>query len=36
MYDNIVPVIVETAVSAGVMGLVGMVIVLTWGREKNS
>ena len=36
MYSHLVPILVEIAVSAIVFALVGMVIVLTWGKEKTS
>jgi len=36
MYNNLVTVIVEIMVSTIVFALVGMVIVLTWGKEKTS
>jgi len=36
MYSSLVPILVEIVVSAIVFALVGMVIVLTWGKEKTS
>lgn len=36
MYSSISAIIVEIAVSAVLFALVGMVIVLTWGKEKSS
>lgn len=33
-YNNITTMIVDILVSAGVFALVGMIIVLTWGKEK--
>jgi len=35
MYSSLVTILVETAVSAVVFALMGMVIVLTWGKEKT-
>lgn len=34
MYNSIWPIVVEIAVSAVIYALIGMVIVLTWGKEK--
>ena len=34
MYSSLVPILVETIVSAAVFAVVGMVIVLTWGKDK--
>jgi hypothetical protein len=36
MYSSITTILIETVVSAGVYAVVGMVIVLTWGKEKQS
>jgi hypothetical protein len=36
MYNSLIPILVEIAVSAVLYALVGMVIVLTWGKEKTS
>ncbi|NMC37433.1 MAG: hypothetical protein GYA41_03830 [Bacteroidales bacterium] len=33
IYNSLMPIIIETIVSAAVFALVGMVIVLTWGKE---
>lgn len=35
MYNSLVPVVLETLASAVVMAIVGMIIVLTWGRPKE-
>ena len=36
MYNSLLPVVLETVVSAAVMGVVGMVIVLTWGKGQEA
>lgn len=36
MYNSFTPILVETIVGAVVYALVGMVIVLTWGKEKSA
>jgi hypothetical protein len=36
MYSSIATIIVETLVSTGFFAVVGVVIVLTWGKEKQS
>lgn len=36
MYSSIATILIETVVSAGMYAVVGMVIVLTWGKEKQS
>lgn len=36
MYSSLLPILVEIVVSAIVFALVGMVVVLTWGKEKTS
>ena len=36
MYNSLLPVVLETVVSAAVMGVVGMVIVLTWGKSQEA
>ena len=35
MYSSFIPIIVNIAVSAIVFGLTGIVIVLTWGKNKT-
>ena len=36
MYSSISTILIETVVSGGMYAVVGMVIVLTWGKEKQS
>ncbi len=36
MYNSLVPVVLEILVSTVVMAIVGMIIVLTWGRLKEA
>jgi hypothetical protein len=35
MYNSLVPLLVEVIASAAVFAIVGMVIVLTWGKTKQ-
>jgi len=36
MYKSLLPVVIETLTSAVVMAVVGMIIVLTWGKPKEA
>lgn len=36
MYNTLLPILIETVASAVVMGVVGMIIVLTWGKAKEA
>lgn len=36
MYGSFVPIIIDIVVSAAVFGLTGIVIMLTWGRNKTA
>jgi len=36
MYTSFIPIIVEIVVAAIILGVTGMVIVLTWGKNKTS
>jgi hypothetical protein len=36
MYNSLLPVVMETLASAVVMTVVGMIIVLTWGKTKGA
>jgi hypothetical protein len=36
MYNNIGQLLIDIVVSAAVLAVVGLVIVLTWGKEKAS
>ena len=35
MYKSLLPIVIETVVSAAVFAIVGMIIVLTWGKERQ-
>lgn len=36
MYKSLLPIVIETVVSAAVFAIVGMIIVLTWGKTKEA
>jgi len=36
MYNSLLPVVLETVVSAAVLAIVGLIIVLTWGRPEKA
>jgi len=36
MYNSPVPIVLEIVVSAAVMAVVGMIIVLTWGKSGKA
>lgn len=36
MYKSLLPILIETVASAVVMSVVGMIIVLTWGKTKEA
>jgi len=36
MYKSLLPIVIETVVSAVVLAVVGMIIVLTWGKTKEA
>jgi len=36
MYNSLLPVVLESVVSAAVLAIVGLIIVLTWGRPEKA
>ena len=36
MYKSLLPIVIETVVSAAVFAIVGMIIVLTWGKTREA
>lgn len=36
IYKSLLPIVIETVVSAAIFAIVGMIIVLTWGKTKEA